>query len=81
MAMMAMEQRRAAAPTELPIITARSLLVEDDAAGWAWEDEGDADVLCSWDVVYVDEVGISVDETFVPCSMGFTVDTVDKPVE
>lgn len=81
MAMMAMEQRRTAAPTELPIITALPLLFEDDAAGGAWEDEGDVDVLCSWDVVYVDKAGISVDETFVPCSVGFKVDTVDKPVE
>lgn len=81
MAMMAMEQRRTAAPTELPIIIALSLLVEDDAAGGAWEDEGDADVLCSWDVVYVDEAGISVDETFAPCSVGFRVDAVDKLVE
>lgn len=76
-----MKQRRAAAPTELPIITARSLLVEDDAAGWAWEDEGDAAVLCSWGVVYVDKAGINVDEIFVPCSLGFSVDTVDKLVE
>lgn len=81
MAMTAMEQRRTAAPTELPIIIALSLLVEDDGAGGAWEDEGNVDVLCSWDVVYDDKAGISVDETFVSCSVGLRVDTVDKPVE
>lgn len=58
--MAAMEKRRTAAPTELPITTALSLPVEDDAAGGYEGNERDVDVLCSWDVVYIDKAGVSV---------------------
>lgn len=74
---MAIERRRTAATMELPITTALWLLVEDEAVGGVWEDEGDVDVLLRWEVVCDTNEEVTADEAFLTPG----VDVVDNSVE
>lgn len=76
-----MKQRRAAAPTEQPIITALLLLAKDDVVVGVWEDEGDEDALFFRDVVYDAKTGVSDDEAVVPYPVGLGADVVGEGVE